>query len=39
MSKGMGFKAAAKSVAAKSHVSPKTAAAIVASASRNASPS
>jgi len=36
--KGMGFKAAAKSVAAKGGYSPDQAAAIVANASRNASP-
>lgn len=37
MSKGMGFKAAAKSVAKKGNYSKKSAAAIVASATRNAS--
>ncbi len=36
--KGMGFKAAAKSVAAKGKYTPEQAAAIVANASRKASP-
>lgn len=36
--KGMGFKAAAQSVAAKQHIPLKNANAIIAEASRNASP-
>lgn len=38
MSKGMGFKAAQKSIAKKSSVSMKSAGAILASSSRKASP-